>query len=68
MHQGLSMHETLNLHEILTFKNVCITKASTMQALVSDEQLKAMLRQDVEFGQKQIREIQGILSNKVKNH
>ncbi len=68
MQQGLSMHETLNLHEILTFKNVCVTKASTMQALVSDEQLKAMLRQDVEFGQRHIKEIQGILSSHVQKH
>lgn len=68
MTQGLAMHETLDLREILTFKNVCVTKASTMQALASDEQLKAMLRQDVEFGQRHIKEIKAILTSAVQQH
>jgi hypothetical protein len=35
--QGLATHETLEMHELLAFKNVCLTKSQTMQALVKDE-------------------------------
>lgn len=59
--QGLGIHETLELHEILTAKNVCATKSQTMQALVTDEALKGLLRQDVELSNTAINELQGLL-------
>lgn len=39
----LGLHETLELHELLTFKNLCLTKTTTMSALVQDEELKNLL-------------------------
>jgi len=42
----LGVHETLELHELLTFKSLCLTKSSTMSALVQDEELKNLLTQD----------------------
>jgi similar to spore coat protein len=62
---GLALHETLDLHEILTFKNVCVTKSATMQGLVTDQQLKSFLQQDVQKGKQQIQELQGLLSRAV---
>lgn len=59
---GLAMHETLEVHEILTFKNVCCTKSATMQALVSDPDLQALLQQDVQTSKQHIQELQGLLS------
>ncbi|AKF96351.1 hypothetical protein ABE137_25920 [Brevibacillus laterosporus] len=59
---GLAMHETLDVHEMLTFKNVCCTKSATMQALVSDPDLQALLQQDVQVSKKHIQELQGLLS------
>lgn len=67
MPQGLALHETLDLHEILSFKNVCVTKAATMQGLVSDPQLKTFLQQDVQKGQQMITEIQKLLSQQVRH-
>lgn len=63
----LAMHETLDLHEILSFKNVCVTKAASMQGMVSCPQLRSFLQQDVQKGQQMIREIQGLLSQQISH-
>jgi similar to spore coat protein len=60
--QGLALHETLELHELLAFKTVCMTKSSTMQALVSSDELKAIMQQDVNNSAEAIRDLQGLLS------
>lgn len=31
--KGLAPHEASDLHEMLSFKNVCLTKSKSMQAL-----------------------------------
>ncbi len=64
---GLALHETLDLHEIISFKNVCVTKSAMMQNLISDQQLKSFLEQDVQKGQQQIKEIQELLSQSIKH-
>ncbi|EGL19317.1 MULTISPECIES: hypothetical protein [Paenibacillus] len=58
----LALHETLDLHEITAFKNVCLTKAKTMQALVSDDALKSILQQDVQVSSRQLQELDQLLS------
>ncbi|HBV85610.1 MAG TPA: hypothetical protein DEF42_02915 [Desulfosporosinus sp.] len=60
--QRLAAHETLDLHEILSFKNVCCTKSTTFQALVSDSELTSILRDDVETSKAHIQELKQILS------
>ena len=60
--QGLAMHETLELHEIITFKNVCCTKSSTMQALVTDPELGSILQSDVAMTKKHIQDLKGLLT------
>lgn len=62
MEHGLALHETLELHELLTFKTCCLTKSSTMQALVSDNELKTLLEQDVQTSQRNMKELQDLLS------
>lgn len=59
--QGIAPHESFELHEILTFKNVCLTKSTTMSSLVSDQKLKAILQQDITTTQGQIRELQTLM-------
>lgn len=59
---GYAMHETLDLHEIANFKAVCATKSKTMQALVTDPELKAILQQDAQLSNRQLQEIGGLLS------
>jgi similar to spore coat protein len=60
--QGLAMHETLEIHELLVFKNVCCTKSSTMQALVTDTELKSILQKDVDTTKTHIRDLSSLLS------
>jgi similar to spore coat protein len=55
-------HEIMEAHEILVQKTVCATKSATMQILVSDPELKALLQQDVASSRKAIQELQAILS------
>ncbi|CAG7651072.1 hypothetical protein ACFQI7_21440 [Paenibacillus allorhizosphaerae] len=57
-----ALHETLEVHEIVAFKSLCLTKSKTMQALVSDEALKQIMKQDVEISTRQLQELGTILS------
>lgn len=45
--QTIAPHETMQLRELLTFKNLCLTKSVTMSPLVSDQELKSILQNDV---------------------
>jgi similar to spore coat protein len=59
--KGLAPHESIELHELLTFKNLCLTKAVTMSPLVSDCELKAILKQDVTTTQQHIKELKELM-------
>jgi similar to spore coat protein len=62
MHQqGIAPHESIELHELLTFKNVCLTKAVAMSILVSDDELKLILKQDADSTQQHIKELRGFI-------
>lgn len=58
----LALHETMELLEIINFKNVCLTKSSTMSGLVSDSTLKDLLQQDVQTTRKQLNQLTGMIS------
>jgi len=58
----LAVHETLELSEILNFKNVCLTKNTVSQTLVSDPTLKSLLREDTQTTQQHIKALQDLLS------
>ncbi|MCM3587802.1 hypothetical protein M3182_18905 [Mesobacillus maritimus] len=60
----LGLHETLDVHELLTFKNICLTKSSTMSALAQDEELKTILATDVTAGQTHIAQLQTFITNR----
>lgn len=63
MKRKLALHERLELHEILTFKNLCLTKAATMQGLVGCEQLKEILALDVKKGIQHVEQLKHILTD-----
>lgn len=63
MTNTFGLHETLEVHEIAAFKTVCMTKSKTMQALVSDQDLKQILQQDVQISTRQLQELNGLLAN-----
>lgn len=61
--KSIAPHETLVLQEILSFKNLCATKAVSMEMLVKDEELKSMMQEDFNISQGHIRELQSLLQS-----
>lgn len=64
MTQYLAPHETYELHELLTFKNLCLTKSTTMSELVQDPELKSILDQDVTKTKAQIQRLQEFITKR----
>jgi similar to spore coat protein len=64
MTKYLGLHETLDVHELLSFKNLCLTKATTMSVLAQDEELKAILSEDVTSGIQHIQHLQQFLTDR----
>jgi similar to spore coat protein len=62
MPKTMGVHETLEIHELLTFKNLCLTKSTTMSALAQDEELKQLLTQASQMDRQNIQTLQGFLS------
>ncbi|WP_433753961.1 hypothetical protein [Paenibacillus amylolyticus] len=62
MNSKYALHEVLEVHEIAAFKTVCMTKSKTMQALVTDPELKQILQQDAILSQQQLQELGGVLT------
>jgi similar to spore coat protein len=58
----LAPNETMQLHEILTLKNLVLTKAVTMSPLVSDEELKALIKNYIMQSQQHIKELREYLA------
>ncbi|MBP1173781.1 hypothetical protein GRP75_00425 [Paenibacillus sp. OT2-17] len=59
------LHETLEVHELSAFKTVCLTNSKTMQALISDPTLKAILQQDVDLSTRQLQELGTLLDQAI---
>lgn len=62
MNANYALHEMLEVHEMAAFKTVCMTKSKTMQALVTDPELKRILQEDVQLLQQQLQALGGVLS------
>ncbi|OMP66141.1 hypothetical protein [Domibacillus epiphyticus] len=62
MTSSLAQHEALEVHELLTFKNLCLTKSSTMSALVQDSELKALIDNDVNASKNHIQQLENFLT------
>ncbi|WP_071459759.1 hypothetical protein [Bacillus massilinigeriensis] len=63
----LAPHETYELHELLTFKNVCLTKATMMGGIAKDPELKSILQEDVSMTRDQLQRIQEFMTNRGEN-
>lgn len=59
--QSLTINESIQLHEILTFKNLCLTKSITMSPLVSDDELKSIIQQEITVSKAHIEELRGLM-------
>jgi similar to spore coat protein len=60
--QNMSLHETMEVHEMLNFKTVCMTQSKMAQGIVFDQDLKALMEQDVQQSMAAIKELQGLLT------
>jgi hypothetical protein len=65
MTQHFALHETLELSEVSAFKALVLTKAKTMQILVSDPDLKDLMQQEVALATRQLEELDGLLGTAV---
>ncbi|NMM64894.1 spore coat protein [Clostridium sp. P21] len=61
--QTIAPHETMQLHELLTFKDLCLTKSVTMSLLVSDEELKTILKNDAATLKQHIKELSELMTH-----
>lgn len=59
--QSIAPHETMQLHELLTFKNVSLTKSIAMSILVTDEELKSILQNDVSTSRQHIKQLSELM-------
>lgn len=60
--QRLAVHETMELLEVINFKNVCLTKSSTMSGLVTDSNLKNLVQQDIQNTTRHLNQLTGLIS------
>ncbi|UTR16810.1 hypothetical protein MM221_09980 [Salipaludibacillus sp. LMS25] len=58
MPQNIGVHESLELHELMTFKSLCLTKATVMQGLVSDNELKTIMQEDVTASKRHLADLE----------
>lgn len=65
MQQGLAPNECIQLHEILTLKNLSLTKSITMSPLVSDEELKTIMKNNIQMSQMHIKELRDYLKQAI---
>lgn len=63
MDTTISLRETLDLHELIMFKVLCATKAATMNMLVQDEELKNIMKMDVNTTKEQLQELKSLVEN-----
>jgi similar to spore coat protein len=59
--KGLAPNETIQLREIMTIRNLSLTKSITMSPLVSDKELKNILKNNIYTSQQHIKELRGHL-------
>jgi similar to spore coat protein len=58
--QKLAAHESLDLHEAINFKTLCIAKSKLMQGLVFDDDLRNLMKKDVEQSILDLTELQSL--------
>lgn len=58
--QNLAAHESLDLHEAINFKTLCIAKSKLMQGLVFDDDLRNLMKKDVEQSIQDLTELQSL--------
>lgn len=57
----LTPHETMELFELIQFKTACASKAQTMEGLVTDPDLKNLLKKDITQSSKAMDDLQRLL-------
>lgn len=60
--ENLTLHETMELHELLNLKTICMTTSKMIQGVVFDQELKALLEQDVLQSRQTVKVLEGLLT------
>ncbi|GEN45465.1 spore coat protein [Alkalibacillus haloalkaliphilus] len=55
--EDLAHHETLDAHELLNMKTIGLLKSKMMQGVVFDEDLRALMKKNVEASVKDVKEL-----------
>jgi similar to spore coat protein len=63
---SLAPNETMQLHEILTLKSLVLTKAVTMSPIVSDDELKSIIKTNITLTQQHIKELKGFMDRRLR--
>ncbi|MFV2050614.1 spore gernimation protein GerQ [Metabacillus sp. YM-086] len=58
--QKLAPHESLDLHEVINFKTLCVAKSKLMQGLAFDQDLRNLMKKDVDQSIQALSELQAI--------
>lgn len=58
----LGAHEMMEVHELLNFKTICTAKAKAMDGLVTDKDLKTLMRQDLQQSLQALTDLQSLLA------
>ncbi|MGQ4666993.1 spore gernimation protein GerQ [Metabacillus halosaccharovorans] len=58
--QKLAPHESLDLHEVINFKTLCVAKSKLMQGLAFDQDLRNLMKKDVDQSIQALNELQAI--------
>lgn len=61
--QTITPNETMQLHELLNLKNLCLTKSITMSILISDDELKSILQNDISKSKQHIKDLSELMSH-----
>lgn len=64
--EQMALHESMEVQDLLQFKTVCMTKATVMQAFVSDQLLVSVMQRAADADRRHIQDLQHLLTQGTK--
>lgn len=65
--EALTLAEGMQLHELLTIKNLSLTKSTTMLPLISDTELKDILKQSIKLSTQEAESLKKLIETNSVN-
>lgn len=57
----LGAHEMMEIHELLNFKTICTAKSKAFEGLVTDQELKLLMQQDLQQSMQALGDLQAFI-------